>query len=115
MHTSFQERTNECVSVLSDAEFSFDEFSFSIALHANNSDTPSQFAGEVSLDGALTGALTGALNESILRLVNEQPGIQRHALVDALDVPSRTVDRYIKELAKAGIIDRRGSKKTGGY
>ena len=65
--------------------------------------------------GALSGALSGALNKSILKMVIEHPGVQRHVLVDTLDVPSRTVDRYIKELIMAGEIERRGSRKTGGY
>jgi len=68
-----------------------------------------------ALSGALGGALSGALSESILNLVMKMPGVQRHVLVDALNLPSRTVDRYIAELVKAGKIERRGSKKTGGY
>lgn len=68
-----------------------------------------------ALNGALNGASSGALSESILRLVMEHPGVQRHVLVDSLGVPTRTVDRYIAELVMAGKIERRGSKKTGGY
>ena len=30
-------------------------------------------------------------------------------------IPDRTMDRHIAELLSAGKIERRGSKKTGGY
>ena len=62
-----------------------------------------------------TGALTGALSSQILRLIDEQPGIQRKTVVNRLGVPARTADRHLAELIAEGKIERRGSKKTGGY
>ncbi len=31
------------------------------------------------------------------------------------DIPYKSVERYIKTLKDKGIIERKGSKKTGGY
>ncbi len=36
-------------------------------------------------------------------------------MVTILDIPIDTMDKYIKLLVENGLIERRGSKKTGGY
>ena len=69
-----------------------------------------------------SGALNGALNQRIFQVVSDQPGIQRKDLIDMpkatlkawLDEPSRTLDRVLKDLQERGLVERRGSKKTGG-
>jgi ATP-dependent DNA helicase RecG len=63
----------------------------------------------------LNGSLNGSLNQRILFEISNSPGIQRKTIVESLGVPDRTVGRYISELVSAGLIERRGSKKTGGY
>jgi len=55
------------------------------------------------------------LNEKIVKLIEQQPGAQRKELVAQLDVTEKTVGRYISKLVSEGKIERRGSKKTGGY
>ena len=77
---------------------------------------PEQVAeGEAEEGLPLNGALNGALNQRILIEIRNSPGMQRKTIVEILGVPDRTVDRYISELIAAGKIERRGSKKTGGY
>lgn len=66
-------------------------------------------------NGALSGALSGALTQQILQLLSQTPGIRRKSIADALAVPERTLDRHLARLLADGIIERRGSKKTGGY
>jgi ATP-dependent DNA helicase RecG len=75
-----------------------------------------QAGGETgALNGALNGALTGALSSQILQLIEEHPGIQRKTIIDRLGVPGRTTDRHLAKLISGAKIERRGSKKTGGY
>jgi ATP-dependent DNA helicase RecG len=50
-----------------------------------------------------------------LDAISRVPGIQRKELVEKLNISERTVDRCIAELVSGGKIERRGSKKTGGY
>jgi len=69
-----------------------------------------QASGETgALTGVLTGALTGALSSQILRLIDEQPGIQRKTIVDGLGIPARTADRHLAELIAEGKIERQGT------
>ena len=59
------------------------------------------------------------LNEglkSLLEAVIKNPGIKAKELPSKLDNrPLKTIERQIKELIQMQLIDRRGSRKTGGY
>lgn len=58
------------------------------------------------------------LNEglkSLLKTINENPGVQAKGLAESLRKPIKTVERQIKTLTDKNLIERRGSKKTGGY
>lgn len=59
------------------------------------------------------------LNEglkSLLQAIRESPGLKAKELSERLeDRPIKTIDRQIKALVEKGFIERRGSKKTGGY
>jgi len=63
--------------------------------------------------------LDEGLNEglkSLLEAVQDRPGIQAKDLVRVLGGrPLKTVERQVKTLIKAKRIERRGSRKTGGY
>jgi ATP-dependent DNA helicase RecG len=65
--------------------------------------------------GLQAGGETGALSSQILQLIKEHPGIQRKTIIDRLGVPARTTDRHLAKLISGAKIERRGSKKTGGY
>ncbi len=53
---------------------------------------------------------------SILDAINKNPGIQARDLSTLLDNrPIKTIERQISALTKRKLIERRGSKKTGGY
>jgi hypothetical protein len=73
-------------------------------------------------DGALCGAsdeggdaMGGALKQRILQIVVDNPGINRSGLVQRTGASARTIDRVIGALSADQRIERRGSKKTGGY
>lgn len=55
------------------------------------------------------------LNQVVMDLIMRNPGVQRKDLAAALNVTEKTVGRYLATLISEGKIERRGSKKTGGY
>jgi predicted HTH transcriptional regulator len=73
--------------------------------------------------GEVTGEVTGPsnvplnvpLNEKIFDVIQGTPGIQRKDLAAMFHIAEKTAGRYIANLVAAGKIERRGSKKTGGY
>ena len=71
-----------------------------------------------TLSGTLNGTLSGSLNEkqkSVLDFIAATPGVQAQVLIDKLLIPRDTLNKIIKTLTDRGLIERRGSKKTGGY
>jgi len=73
--------------------------------------------------GPSSGGLNEGLNEglseglkSLLDAVRGQPGIQAKDLVSILKGrPLKTIERQVKVLITRKLIERRGSRKTGGY
>jgi|GEM_PF-5002259 len=59
------------------------------------------------------------LNEglkSVLKAIQNQPGVQAKELIEKLEGrPLKTIERQIKALMESKRIERRGSRKTGGY
>jgi len=48
--------------------------------------------------------------------IKENPGVRVKDLSSQLeDRPVKTIERQIKTLIEKGLIERRGSRKTGGY
>jgi len=72
----------------------------------------------VPLDEGLDEGLNEGLNEglkSLLISISLHEGIQAKDLSSKLDRPIKTIERQIRELVQRNIIERKGSKKTGGY
>jgi ATP-dependent DNA helicase RecG len=71
------------------------------------------------LNGPLNGPLSGTLNEQlkfVYSAIQQNPGIQANEISILLNNrPIRTIKRQLKVLFDKGLIERRGSKKTGGY
>ena len=71
------------------------------------------------LSEGLSEGLNEGLNEGLSLLLNaiiNNPGIQAKDLSALLEKrPIKTIDRQIAELTKRKLIERKGSKKTGGY
>jgi ATP-dependent DNA helicase RecG len=58
------------------------------------------------------------VNEGINRLFNYikvNPGHRVTHFKEQLEIPAKTIERWIKELKDDGKVEYRGSKKTGGY
>ena len=68
--------------------------------------------------GELNDGLNDGLNErqkKVLKEIKNTPGIKGKELSEHLNIPIDTIDRYIKLFTSRYLIERRGSKKTGGY
>jgi ATP-dependent DNA helicase RecG len=80
--------------------------------------TPKTFRNE-GLNKGLNEGLSEELSEglnSLLQTILKYPGLQNKELSERLNNrPIKTIERQISELVKLKIVERRGSKKTGGY
>ena len=65
-------------------------------------------------DGAIE-PLNEPLTERLMRLIETHPGTQLAYLTSVVSQSRTTVKRAIAALVKAGKIEHRGSRKTGGY
>ncbi len=68
--------------------------------------------------GVVNGELNGELNsapKATLNYIKENAGCNATEISDKTGVPFSTIDKHIRVLLKNGKIERRGSKKTGGY
>ncbi len=65
-----------------------------------------------------SGELNGKLNtgqKSVYKCMKNHEGMNTSLLSQELKMPFSTVDKHIRVLIKKNLIDRRGSRKTGGY
>ena len=73
---------------------------------------------KTSEDEGLSEGLSEGLNEGLkklLKAIQENQGTQAKDLAERLNRPIKTIERQIKTLTDKNLIERRGSKKTGGY
>jgi len=62
--------------------------------------------------------LNGELNDTqilVLNRIKEIPGINANELALQLYIPFSTIDKYTRFFIAKRLIERKGSKKTGGY
>jgi ATP-dependent DNA helicase RecG len=62
--------------------------------------------------------INGGTNEGINRLlefIRSNPGKRVNEINTALNIPSKTVERWVKKLRDQGMIVFSGPRKTGGY
>jgi ATP-dependent DNA helicase RecG len=70
-----------------------------------------------------TGKVTGGTNdgttnrniEDLLIFIKINPGLSTKTIRTKMQIPQRTIERWIRELKKIGEIKFSGSNKTGGY
>ena len=51
----------------------------------------------------------------VLEYIRENPGLRVPRISEGLNIPSKSIERHVKALIALGLIEHRGSKKTGGY
>ncbi len=51
-----------------------------------------------------------------MQLIIQKPGIQaKQIAIELANRPLKTIERQVKDLKERGYIERKGSRKTGGY
>jgi len=50
-----------------------------------------------------------------LNYIKNNPGKHTNDLARSINIPEKTVERWIKELKEKSKIEYKGSKRTGGY
>ena len=76
------------------------------------------FMKRIKTDSDKNGTLNGTLNgteQLVFDCIVATPGITANALVQQTSKSVRTIRRVVKKLIDNGLIEYRGSKKTGGY
>lgn len=66
------------------------------------------------LNGRLNGTINGAIKE-VYDYIQSNQGASAVDMENKLNIPLRTLQRWLKELKEKELIEYRGSKKTGGY
>ena len=64
--------------------------------------------------GAVNGAVNGAVKR-VLQYISESPGCRANMIASAVELPLRTVQRYLGQLKKQAQIEFRGASRNGGY
>ena len=75
-------------------------------------------SGDGELNGGINGGINGGLNDGqkkTLEYICQHQGYNTKQVSIGLDVPFDTIEKQIRILLKRGLIEHRGSKKTGGY
>lgn len=71
-----------------------------------------------SIKWRINGELNGELNapqKVTLQFIIEHEGCTASEISEMTKIPFSTIDKHVRVLLKVGLIERRGSKKTGGY
>ena len=75
-------------------------------------------SGPLNAESGPLNAKSGPLNETeslLLELINRHKGVNRTSLIALAHISERTANRWLSSLTQKHLIERRGSKKTGGY
>ncbi|PHO11972.1 hypothetical protein CPG38_10220 [Malaciobacter marinus] len=65
-------------------------------------------------ENSLDEGVNGGVND-ILEFIKNNPNLRAKQISDAITVPLRTCERYIKQLKDEDKIEFKGAPKTGGY
>lgn len=85
-------------------------------------DILSQRKMDGTINGTLNDTINGTINETlnadelaIVQFIVAHPGVQVSDIMTFTGKSMRTVKRYIARLVELSVVERRGSRKTGGY
>ena len=74
------------------------------------------------VDGTINGMINDTLNDTlnadelaIVQFIVANPGAQVHDIMTFTGKSRPTINRYIARLVELSVVERRGSRKTGGY
>ena len=72
-------------------------------------------------EGIVEGITEGKRNDikpklvTILCVLHEHPGLRTNAIGERTNIPTKSIERYVNLLKKAGVVYYSGGKNTGGY
>ena len=72
-------------------------------------------------EGIVEGITEGKRNDikpklvTIICVLHEHPGLRTNAIGERTDIPTKSIERYVDLLKKAGVVYYSGGKNTGGY
>ena len=66
------------------------------------------------LNEGISEGVSGGVN-LLIELIQKNPGKRVPQLAKTLDIPAKTIERWIKQLKGEGKIEFKGSPKKGGY
>jgi ATP-dependent DNA helicase RecG len=75
----------------------------------------------VKVEGVIEGVIEGVTDDvrdkitKILLVLYKEGGIRTVDIGKRIEVPAKSVERYVKQLKEAGLIEYRGATRTGGY
>ena len=69
---------------------------------------------ELNADGGVNGALIGGVNE-VLAFIKNSPGCRANGIASALNIPLRSVQRYLSQLKDENKLEFIGAPRNGGY
>ena len=73
------------------------------------------------VEGVIEGVIEGVTDDvrdklrKILLVVYKGEGVRTNDIEKRIEVPVKSVERYVKQLKEAGLIEYRGAARTGGY
>ena len=104
--------SQECKAVNVKVEFNSIKSGFMVSFH--RSDLSGKNISSKNIEGLNEGLNEGL--KTLLAQINAYPGIMAKKLSLKLQRrPIKTIERQIKYLTDKGFIERKGSRKTGGY
>lgn len=68
----------------------------------------------IESNGGVSGGVSGGVTELLL-YIQSHPGQRASDIAKGLNLPLRTIERWLKKLKEAKSIEFRGASKTGGY
>ena len=76
------------------------------------------YKNETLLNGVVSGVVSGGVNgvvTELLEFIAKNPGMRANELSKHIDIPLRSVQRWLKQLKDENKIEFQGAPKTGGY
>lgn len=77
-------------------------------------DSVSALSALSARDDGQSGVLSSG-PQAVLDCIKAHEGIKVPGISDLTNIPSKSIERHVKELISRHLIEHRGSKKTGGY
>lgn len=76
------------------------------------------YKNETPLNGVVSGGVNGVVSGGVtelLEFISKNPGMRANELSKHIDIPLRSVQRWLKQLKDENKIEFQGASKTGGY